>query len=151
MVINKKKTNRGHYQDEINVTNCVKQFNLTTYKFLRIGENSTLLVPEIKDGYRRQSFIWYQEITKLTDRMLALTHTRQSDDFPKLQTQCADMLEQPKEIEPLHALSAEQSGQECRLLYVINPSQYRISSFIQPKLNGLGAGLGSLKLQQRLH
>jgi len=94
---------------------------------------------------------WYEQIAALTDRMLVLTRTRQWGDLPALETQYGDMMEQLKAIEPLQALTAEQSARKCRLLYVINSNQYKISSFIQPQLDVLGATLRNLELQQRLH
>lgn len=94
---------------------------------------------------------WYEEIAKLTDRMWVLTRTRRWGDLPALETQYSDMQDQLKAIEPFYALNEEQSAQKCRLLYVLNFNQYKISSFIQPQMDALGAGLRKLELQQRLH
>ena len=94
---------------------------------------------------------WYEKIAVLTDHMLILTRNGRWGDLPALETQYSDMKEQLKAIEPLHVLNAEQSAQKCRLLYVINSNQYKISSLIQPQLDVLGAGLKNLERQQRLH
>lgn len=100
---------------------------------------------------QNEVYHWYEQIAALTDRMLVLTRTREWGGLPALEAQYSDMLERLKAIEPLQTLNAAQSARKCRLLYVINSNQYKISSFIQPQLEGLGARLKSLELQQRLH
>ncbi|MDB5928597.1 MAG: flagellar protein FliT [Polaromonas sp.] len=105
----------------------------------------------MKMNSKNKVLSWYEKIAELTDCMLVLTRTRRWGDLPALETQYSDMIEQLKAIEPLHVLNAEQSAQKCRLLYVINSNQYKISSFIQPQLDALGDGLRNLELQRRLH
>ncbi|MDB5845711.1 MAG: hypothetical protein JWP79_3021 [Polaromonas sp.] len=105
----------------------------------------------MKMNSKNKVLFWYEEIAELTDRMLVLTRTRQWENLPGLETQYSDMMKQLTAIEPLHALNAEQLARKCRLLYVINSNQYKISSFIQPQLDALSACLRNLELQRRLH
>lgn len=92
----------------------------------------------------------YEQVAALTDRMLVLTRTLQWGGLPALEAQLSDMMTGLKVIESVQTLDATQSAQKCRLLYVINSNQYKISSLIQPQLDGLRARLENLE-PPRLH
>ena len=70
--------------------------------------------------------------------------------LPALEAQLSDMMTGLKVIESVQILDAMQSTQKCRLLYVINSNQDKISSLNQPQLDGLRAKLENLK-PPRLH
>lgn len=92
----------------------------------------------------------YEQVAALTDRMLVLTRTLQWGGLPALEAQLSDMMTGLKVIESVQTLDAAQSARKCRLLYVINSNQYKISSLIQPQLEGLGAKLKNME-PPRLH
>lgn len=93
----------------------------------------------------------YEQVAALTDRMLALARTRQWGGLPALEEQLSDMMAGLQAMESRQALNAAQSARKCRLLYVINSNQYKISSLIQPQLDGLGARVKGLALPPLLH
>lgn len=92
----------------------------------------------------------YEQVAALTDRMLVLTRTLQWGGLPALEAQLSDMMTGLKVIESVQTLDAAQSAQKCRLLYVINSNQYKISSLIQPQLDGLSTMLKNLESPPRL-
>jgi flagellar protein FliT len=93
----------------------------------------------------------YEQVAALTDRMLVLTRTLQWGGLPAMEAQLSDMMTGLKVIESVQTLDAAQSARKCRLLYVINSNQYKISSLIRPQLDGLGAKLKNLESPPRLH
>lgn len=102
-------------------------------------------------GFQNEILDVYEQIAVLTDRMLALTRTRQWGGLPALEARLSDMMAGLQAMESVQALDAAQSARKCRLLYVINSNQYKMAGLLQPQLDGLGALLKSLTVPLRPH
>lgn len=92
----------------------------------------------------------YEQVTTLTERMLALACAKQWGELPAQETLYSGMVDHLKAIEPLESLLEEQVARKYQLLQRIIANQTEVSRLVMPQLAHLGEMLRSLEQQESL-